>query len=345
MKAVGLYEYLSVDDERCFIDVEVDKPKATGRQLLVEIKAVSVNPVDTKVRKPKDKIEERPRVLGWDASGVVVAVGEECVLFKPGDEVYYAGDLTKAGSNAQYQTVDERIVGRKPTNLSHEETAALPLTTLTAWEGLFDRLAIQPDSPEENRERSLLIIAGAGGVGSIATQIAKKVAGIGTVITTASRRESQAWCSEMGSDYSIDHSIPLLPQIREKGLQGVDYILCCAPTELYFDQMVELIRPQGSICTIVETTGGVPLPMNKLQGKSVRFCWEFMFTRSMHNTDDIQNQHEILNRVCEELEAGHLVSTMTRNLGPLTASRLIEAHRILEQGQTVGKVVLSGIEG
>jgi NADPH:quinone reductase len=345
MKAVGLYNYLPTQAENCFVDVELAAPVATGFDLLIEVKAMSVNPVDTKVRMPKEKTENPARVLGWDAAGIVKAVGENCQRFKVGDKVYYAGDLTRAGSNAQYQLVDERITGHMPASLTFEEAAALPLTTITAWEGLFNRLSLRSEATAEQAKKSLLIIAGAGGVGSVATQIAKKVAGIGQVITTASRDETRAWCQEMGADLSIDHTQPLLPQLQQHGIDGVDYIFCCAPTEVYFEQMADVIKPQGAICTIVETTGDVSLPMNKLQGKSVSFCWEFMFTRSMYKTSDISEQHVLLNRVAELVDSGTLKTTLTEVIGPLSAINLIEAHRKLESGKTIGKVVLSEIEG
>jgi len=339
MKAVGLYQYLPVNSPNCFIDLDLAKPTPKGTQLLVKVKAISVNPVDTKVRKPKAKTEDPARIIGWDAAGEVVATGDEAQLFNIGDLVYYAGSITQSGSNAEYQLVDERIVGRKPSNLSFEQAAALPLTAITAWEALFERMHVPEIPTVESQNASLLIIAGAGGVGSIATQIAKKVARLGTVICTASRPESKAWCTEMGADFSINHKEPLLPQLQAKGLNGVDYILCCAPTEQYFAQMVDVINPQGTICTIVETNQG--LDMNRLQGKSATFAWEFMFTRAMFNTDDIQQQHALLNKVSTAIEAGTLVSTMTQCLGPLNARNLTEAHRLIEEGQTIGKIVLS----
>jgi NADPH:quinone reductase len=343
MKAVALHRYTTVDQDDCFVDIMVDKPIARGVDILVRVKAVSVNPVDTKVRSPKEKIENPARILGWDASGEVVQVGELCTEFAVGDEVYYAGSITRAGSNSEYQLVDERIAALKPSSLSHIQAAALPLTTLTAWEALFERMDISNVSCAKNTDATLLIIAGAGGVGSIATQLAKHVAKLGKVITTASRAESDAWCKAMGADFSIDSSKPLTPQLAAKGVTQVDYILCCAATEVYFDQMVELIQPQGSICCIVESKAGQPLHMNKLQGKSVKFCWEFMFTRSMYSTKDIEQQHEILKKTASYIDSGVLRSTQSLNMGELNARNLIAAHKQLESGRTIGKVVLQGI--
>ena len=344
MKVVAISEYLDVSDHGCFKDASLPAPTPGAKDLLVRVRAVSINPVDTKVRKPKDKKEDPPRVLGWDAAGVVEAVGPECTLFEPGDEVFYAGDLGRAGSNAELQVVDERIVGRKPSSVSFAEAAASPLTSLTAWEVLFERLAFSPDKAAPENARSLLIIAGAGGVGSIATQIAKSVAGVKTVIATASRPESEAWCKKMGADHVINHRDPLLPQIQALGLETVDAIFCCAPTEMYFAQFRDLITPQGHIGTIVETTDGVPLPMNALQGKSVTFGWGFMFTRSMHATHDMQRQHDILNTVGQLIDAGTLSSTMTENLGEMSAEAMRQGHARVEQGRVVGKLVLDGIE-
>ncbi len=344
MKSVGLLKYLPVDAKNCFIEAEIDKPVAKGYDLLVRVKAISVNPVDTKVRSPKSKVERKIRVIGWDAAGEVMAVGKDCGRFKVGDAVFYAGSITRPGSNAEYQLVDERIVGEKPRSLSFEESAAMPLTSLTAWESLFERMGISQIPNKGNSDSSLLIIGGAGGVGSIATQLAKNVAQLGTVITTASRPESRAWCEKMGADFSLDHNKPLLPQLRDKGLESVDYIFCCTYTDEYFDQMVKLIKPQGSICTIVATRADAPLPISELQDKSARFCWEYMFTKSMYGTDDMHSQHLILNQVSELLDQEILRSTLTKTMGVLTAENLIEAHRIVESGQMIGKLVLGGVE-
>ncbi len=343
MKSVGIIEYLSVDQENCFIEQEIDKPVATGHDLLVRVKAVSVNPVDTKIRSPKSHVESEIKIIGWDAAGEVVAVGDECERFKVGDNVFYAGSITRPGSNAEYQLVDERIVGKKPNTLSFEESAAMPLTTITAWESLFERMDISQVPNKENANSSLLIIGGAGGVGSIATQIAKNIAMIGTVITTASRPESSQWCEKMGADYSIDHTKPLSSQLDELGIKNIDYILCCSYTDDYFDEMVEIIKPQGSICSIVETRNGSSLPISKLQGKSVKFCWELMFTKSLYGTDDLSSQHSLLNEASALFDEGKLSTTLTESLGALTAANLTEAHRKVESGSMIGKLVLTGV--
>jgi NADPH2:quinone reductase len=341
MKAVGLYKYLPIDDPESLIDVEISKPEARGRDLLVRVRAVSVNPVDTKVRSPKDKVETEPKILGWDAAGVVEAVGEEVSLFKPGDEVYYAGDITRPGCDAEYHLVDERIVGRKPRNLSFEEAAAMPLTTLTAMEALFDRMGVPQSSGDSGR--SLLVIAGAGGVGSIAIQIARKLAGL-RVIATASRPETESWCRELGADEVIDHRKPFKEELKRVGAGEVDYILCAANTELHLQNMADAIKPQGRICLIVGVKGGQPVPINLFQSKSAALCWELMFTRPQFQTPDMRVQHDYLDEAAGLLEDGTLRHTMRESYGPLNAERLRKAHAALESGRMVGKLVLGGVE-
>jgi zinc-binding alcohol dehydrogenase family protein len=329
MRAVGLYKYLPIEDPESLVDLEVTKPEPRGRDLLVRVRAVSVNPVDTKVRAPKDKVEAEPKILGWDAAGTVEAAGEGASLFSPGDEVYYAGSIARQGCDSEYHLVDERIVGRKPRNLTFEEAAAMPLTTLTAWEALFDRMAV------EGRNKTLLVIAGAGGVGSIAIQIAKRVAGL-RVIATASRPETEAWCRELGADEVIDHRVPLKDQIAGEA----DYILCAASTEEHLQNMADVVRPQGKICLIVGAKGGRPVPINLFQPKSVAICWEYMFTRAMFETQDMEAQHEILDRTASLFEDGTLRHTLREVGGPLNAENLREAHARLESGRTIGKLVL-----
>ncbi len=342
MKAVGLYRYLPIDDPQSLVDDEVPTPLARGRDLLVRVRAVSVNPVDVKRRAPKSGQEESLRILGWDAAGVVEAVGEQVTLFRPGDEVYYAGSIDRTGSNAEYQLVDERIVGPKPRTLSFEEAAALPLTTITAWEGLFDRLGIAKDA-QQNAGRSILIIGGAGGVGSIATQLVKQIAGL-RVITTASRPETIEWSRSMGADEVIDHHEPLGPQLKALGISTVESILCTNSTERYIEQMAEIIAAQGKICTIVETKGNQPIQMNLFQSKSATFVWELMFTRPLYQTADMQAQHDLLVDAAQLLDAGTLRSTLTERFGPLNAANLRRAHARVESGAMIGKLVLSGIE-
>jgi zinc-binding alcohol dehydrogenase family protein len=339
MKAVGLYRYLPVDNPESLIDVEIPKPEARGRDLLVRVKAVSVNPVDTKVRSPKDKVETEPKILGWDAAGVVEAVGEEVSLLSVGDEVYYAGSITRQGCDGEYHLVDERIVARKPRSLSFEEAAAMPLTTITAWEAFFDRMGI-PRS-EGSSGKSLLVIAGAGGVGSVAIQIAKKLAGL-RVIATASRGETEAWCREMGADEVINHREPFKDEFKRIGAEEVDYILCAANTEAHLQNMADVIKPQGKLCLIVGTKGGQPVPINLFQSKSITICWELMFTRAQYQTPDMRAQHDLLEETARLIDEGTLRHTMRENYGPLNAENLRKAHAALESGRMIGKLVLSG---
>lgn len=338
MKAVGLYRYLPIDHPESLLDVELPQPMPSGHDLLVKVRAIAVNPIDTKVRKPKEIVESVPRVLGWDAAGEVVAVGAECSLFKPGDRVYYSGDVTRPGCNAEYQLVDERIAGHMPRSLTFEQAAALPLTTVTAWESLFDRLGIVPDS-KHNRGKSILIIGAAGGVGSIAIQLAKRIAGL-TVVATASRPDSAAWVTELGADHVINHHKPLMEQLSASGLAQVDYIFCCSHTDDYFMDMVEVIKPQGKICVIVDASK--PLEMTLLKAKSATFVWESMFTRSMYKTPDMIAQHHILERVADLVEEGVIKTTLSEVITPINAANLRSVHATLESGKAIGKIVLSG---
>jgi alcohol dehydrogenase len=337
MKAVGLYRYLPIDDPESFLDLELDTPGASGRDLLVEVKAISVNPVDTKRRAPKDLVEKTPRVLGWDAAGVVKAAGPEVTLFKPGDAVYYAGSIVRPGCNSEYHLVDERIVGRKPANLGFAEAAALPLTTITAWEGMFDRMGISRSGAHAGQ--SMLVIGGAGGVGSIAIQLAKKLARL-TVIATASRPESTARVRELGADHAIDHSKDLAPQLAALGMKEVDYIFCLNSTERWLPTFAPVIKPQGKICTIVSALK--PIDLTPLMSKSSTIAWEFMFTRSTYQTPDMIEQHNLLDAAAALIEAGMLQTTLSANLGKIDAANLKRAHKLIEGGHTLGKIVLEG---
>lgn len=332
MKAVGLYEYLPVTDENSLQDIEVAKPEATGRDLLVAVKAISVNPVDTKVRAPKKKVETDPRILGWDAAGVVVAVGEKVSQFKPGDEVYYAGDITRPGTNSEFHLVDERIVGRKPSTLGFAEAAALPLTGITAWESLFERLQISQTG--EDAGKSILIIGGAGGVGSLAIQMAKKIAKL-HVIATASRPETDEWCRKLGADEIVNHRNDLAEQVEH-----ADYILCLNATDAHWQAMGKIIKPQGILCTIVENEQ--PLAMDQLKLKSVGFVWEFMFTRSMYQTEDMDEQANLLNEISQLVDKKVLQTTCTDVVSPINASNLRAVHARVEAGSSIGKTVLAG---
>ena len=289
---------------------------------------MSVNPIDTKMRMQPQGGE---RILGWDAAGVVEAVGDQASLFKPGDEVYYAGSIGRAGSYAERHLVDERIVGRKPKSLDFAAAAALPLTTITAYESLVDRLLV-------SKGKTLLIIAGAGGVGSMAIQIGKRL-GL-TVIATASRPESGRWCRELGADHVIDHNEPLMQGLRAHGLEGVDYVLNCADTDRYWLEAAEAVRPQGAICSIVAAAG--PVDLNALRAKSARFAWEGMFARSTYKTPDMIEQHRLLDRVAAWVDAREIRTTMKQKLEPINAENLRKAHRQIESRSTIGKIALGG---
>jgi NADPH2:quinone reductase len=335
MKAIGFKTSLPITEQNSFLEFETAKPIPGANDLLVKINAVSVNPVDFKIRQNSavNTVLETPKIIGWDAVGIVEAVGENANLFKVGDEVYYAGDITKQGSNAEYQIIDERIVGRKPKSLTNAEAAVIPLTGLTAWEILFDRIRI---NPEKDKGKTVLIIGGAGGVGSIAIQLAKKIAGL-TVIATASRPETIAWCKEQGADYVVNHK-NLISAVRELGFENVDFILDFVDTNFYWDIMVELIKPQGHIASI--TGSSDPVALNKLKNKSVSFSWELMYTRSMFQTNDMQEQHNILNKIADLLDNGILKTTLNETLTGLTADNLKKAHQLLESGKTIGKIAI-----
>jgi len=338
MKAVGLYKYLPVESDDSLVDLELAQPNPNGRDILVAVNAISVNPVDTKVRAPKDRIETTPRILGWDAAGEVIAVGDEVEHYVVGDRVYYAGDITRAGSNSQFQLVDERIAGQMPKSLDYAEAAALPLTGITAWEALFDRLRISKTGADA--ARSILIIGGAGGVGSIAIQLAKRLARL-QVVATASRPESIAWVKAKGADLVINHRNPVDDELQAAGIASVDYILCLNSTAAHWAAMANTIAPQGSICSIVGTE---PVDLDLLKSKSVSFSWEFMFTRSMYHTADMIEQQRLLNELAVLIDAGKLVTTVNEIIRPINAANLRKAHQLIERGNAIGKIVLTGWE-
>jgi len=315
--------------DHTFADVELPKPAPSGRDLLVKVEAVSVNPVDTKQRKTKTS---GSHVLGWDVAGTVESIGKDVTLFKPGDAVYYAGDVTRPGANSEFHLVDERIVGRKPKKLDFAQAAAMPLTSITAWEAFHDRMKVQPG-------KSILIIGGAGGVGSIGIQLAK-ISNL-TVIATASRPQSIAWVKELGADHVIDHRKPLPPQIAALGLKHVDYIAnFSGELDAYWEAMAELVAPQGALVAIVGNTK--PLPMDVVRSKSATVCWELMFTRLRFQTPDMIEQHRLLNKVGEWLDAGKLRGTLKETLSPINGANLKKAHEKLESGTMIGKLVLKG---
>lgn len=322
---------LPIFDENALYDLDVAKPQPGARDLLVKISAIAVNPVDTKVRNgaPTDK----PRILGWDAVGVVEAVGSDVTLFQPGDEVFYAGDITRAGSYAEYGLVDERIAGVKPRSLNDADAAALPLTSLTAWELLFDRLAIDA---EDNA--ALLIIGAGGGVGSILTQLARKLTNL-TVIGTASRPETAEWVRELGAHHVVNHQQPLAEQLAAIGHPQVRYVASLTHTDSYYTQLVDVLAPQGKLALIddPETLDVVPL-----KRKAISLHWELMFTRSLFQTADMQRQHDILQRVSQLIDDQTLKTTAGEHHGQINAANLRKAHALIESGRARGKIVLSG---
>jgi zinc-binding alcohol dehydrogenase family protein len=310
---------------------EIDPPLA--HDLLIEIRAISINPIDTKIKQTVTNTQTLPTILGFDACGVVRVVGDKVSLFKVGDEVFYAGDMTRDGSNATHQLVDERIVGRKPTSLDYDQAAALPLTSITAWESLFDRLKITP----ADKDKTLLLIGAAGGVGSMAIQFAKQVIGI-NVIATASRAESKDWCKQMGADIVLDHQ-HLAQQFKDNNLDTPKYILCMGVPDDYFDQMIQVIAPQGSICLLANTQQAYDL--NLLKAKSITLVWEMMFTRSMFQTNDLVKQHELLNKLALMVENGDIRHTLTQHLNPINVDTITRAHQVIERGKMQGKLVIS----
>ncbi|HTP62114.1 MAG TPA: zinc-binding alcohol dehydrogenase family protein [Burkholderiales bacterium] len=333
MKAVGLYRYLPIDHPESLLDVDIETPPASGRDLLVEVKAVSVNPVDTKRRRAgnpaKDFVEKTPKILGFDAAGIVKVAGPDCVLFKPGDAVYYAGSILRQGTNSEFHLVDERIVGPKPANLPFAEAAALPLTTLTAWELMFDRMRISLSGADAGR--SVLVLGGAGGVGSVAIQLAKKLAKL-KVTASASRAESIAWCKKLGADEVVGHA--------DLGSQEFDFVLCFSSSDQYWPSLPKITKPQGKVGLIVRTAKPVDLAI--LHDKSITVCLEGMFTRSTFQTADMEAQHALLSEAAALVEAGVLKGTMTRNLGKIDAAGLRAAHQLIENGHVTGKLVLEG---
>lgn len=317
-------------------DTNLPQPPALGRDLVVKVEAISVNPVDHKVRSAPCA-GDAPKVLGWDVAGTVSAVGPDATLFRVGDPVYYAGSLVRQGANSELHAVDERLVGRRPATLSAAQAAALPLTSITAWEALFDRLGVAKDGADAGK--SLLIIGAAGGVGSIAIQLAKQLAGL-TVVASASRTESAAWCRALGADHVVDHHGDLPAQLSGLGLPAVDYILCLNEIDRHFPAMAAAIAPQGKICSILGSTA--PLALDVLFSKSATLVWELMFTRSTFGTPDMIAQHHLLDEVARLVDAGVLKTTLGDVFGKIDAANLTRAHAALEGRRTIGKIVLAG---
>ena len=336
MRAVGYQTSRPIEDDRSLEDITLPEPTATGRDLLVAVQAVSVNPVDTKVRMRAAAEPGSWKVLGWDAVGVVEAVGPEATLFAPGDAVYYAGAIGRQGTNAQFHLVDERIVGRKPVSLSAPEAAALPLTSITAWEALFDRLEVR--RPVEGAANAVLIIGGAGGVGSIATQIAAHLTEL-TVITTASRGETTEWSKSLGAKYVLDHTQPLAAQVEALGIGAPAFVFSTTHTDQHLPEIAKLIAPQGRFALIDDPE---TLDISPFKTKSVSVHWEFMFTRSMFATPDIGKQGELLNEIARLVDDGTIRTTLSESFGVINAANLKRAHALLESHRSKGKIVLEG---
>lgn len=336
MKAVGYQQPGAIDRADALIDIEIARPVPTGRDLLVEVQAIAVNPVDTKVRRSAAPPEGDYKVLGYDAVGIVRETGPDATLFRPSDAVWYAGAIDRPGSNAEFQLVDERLVGRKPASLSPADAAALPLTGITAWELLFDRLKVPLAG--EGRPGTLLIVGAAGGVGSILIQLARQRTGL-TVVGTASRPESRDWALQLGAHHVIDHRQPFAPQIDALGVPPVDYAISLTHTDQHFAQLVEALAPQGHLALIDDPE---PIDVRLMKRKSLSLHWELMFTRSLFHTDDMDAQHRLLNALADLVDQGAIRSTVQAKLGPICAANLRKAHQLLESGKSVGKIVLEG---
>lgn len=334
MKAIGYYTAGPIDRDDALLDIELAAPTPGPRDLIVRVKAISVNPVDTKMRassKPKDGAA---KILGWDAAGIVEAVGAEVSMFKLGDEVYYAGSIMRQGTNAELHAVDERIVGRKPASLDWAQAAALPLTSLAAWELLFESLRVPQDLTRN--ERAILIINGAGGVGSILTQLARKLTGL-TVIATASRPETIEWVKAMGAHHVIDHHKPLDAELAAIGFPEVQYVASLSGSEAHLRYLPKIIAPRGSLALIDDPQS---FDIVSLKRKAITVAWEGMFVRSLFNTPDMIEQQKILNSVAELVDAGVLKTTLTQRLTPMNEKNLKAAHQILESGMAIGKIAI-----
>ena len=336
MRAVAYKTPQPISAETSLIDVELPMPEAKGHDLLVEITAVSVNPVDVKVRAHSAPPADELKVLGWDAAGIVKAIGADVTLFKPGDEVFYSGVISRPGSNAEFHLVDERIVGTKPKSLDFAAAAALPLTSITAYEALFDRLKVQ--DAVSGAGRSILIIGGAGGVGSIAIQIARALTDL-TVIATASRPETQDWVKELGAHHVVDHSKPIAPQVAALGIGAPGFIFSTTNTDSHIGDIVEAIAPQGRFALIDDPKTLDIVPFKR---KAVSVHWELMFTRPLYGTPDMIEQHKLLNRVSELVDGGKIRTTLSEIVGPINAANLKTAHAMVESGRMKGKAVLAG---
>lgn len=337
MKAVGYLHSLPVDHPDCLQDFDMPVPSVENHDLLVEIRAVAVNPVDTKLRRNPGNNSDVFKVLGFDATGVVKAIGDKVTLFKPGDEVWYSGTIPRHGSNSEFQVVDERIVGRKPASLSFAQAAALPLTGMTAWELLFDRFGLHPDKHEH--PATLLVVGAAGGVGSAMVQLAALMPAV-TVIGTASRPESVTWLRSLGVKHILDHRHDLYEGLQNAGFAGVTHVASLTQTHLHYSSLVNALLPQGKFGLIDDPA--TPLDILQMKRKSLSLHWEFMFTRPFFGTPDMIEQHHILNRLAQLVDEGRLKSTINAHLGTINAENLRKAHALIERGSTIGKIVLEG---
>lgn len=334
MKAIAYQQNLPVEDENSLQDIELTQPVAAGHDILVEVKAVSVNPVDYKIRASTPAPEGEWKVIGWDATGIVKAVGDKVTLFQPGDQVWYAGDLTRSGSNAEMQLVDERIVGTMPTSLSFSDAAALPLTSLTAWEMLFDRLEVT----KNDSAKSILVIGAAGGVGSIMVQLLKQLTDL-TIIASASRPETISWLQDLGADHIVNHRNKLSDEFAEQNLGQVDYVVSLNNTDSHLVEIEKVLKPQGKFGLIDDPA---VLDIMPFKAKAISVHWELMFTRSLFQTPDMQAQHDLLNEVGKLIDAGKIKTTLGENFGTINAENLRKAHQFLETGKAKGKIVLEG---
>ena len=341
MKAVGYHHAGPIKRDDALLDLTVPEPRPGPRDLLVRVRAVSVNPVDVKVRTSAAAPEGGPKILGWDAAGIVEAVGSEVTLFRAGDEVFYAGDISRPGTNAELHLVDERIAGHKPRTLDWAEAAALPLTAITAWELLFDRMRVPRRAPEPARERggALLVIGGAGGVGSILIQLARQLTDL-TVIATASRAETAAWVRSMGAHHVIDHTQPLSEQLADLGFAEVEYVASLTASDRYLPVLPKIVAPQGHVALIDDPASFDIVPLKR---KAITVSWEFMFTRPMFETIDMIEQHHLLEEVSRLIDLGVLRTTLNDEPQLLTAANLKRAHAIVESGRSIGKIALVSV--
>jgi zinc-binding alcohol dehydrogenase family protein len=336
MKAIGYIQSLPPSDPKSLFEFELPKPTPGPLDLLVAVRAVSVNPVDTKIRMRAQGTEAQPKILGFDCAGIVESVGSEVKFFKPGDEVFYAGTISRPGTNSEFHLVDWRLAGHKPRSISFAEAAALPLTSVTAWELLFDRLRIPLGKPQQ--AGTLLVVGASGGVGSILVQLARRLTGL-TVIGSASRIESQHWVRKNGAHHVVDHSRKLSEEVRNLGIQNVEYVIGLTHTDEHFDEIVELIAPQGSFALIDDPA---PLDIRKLKTKSASLHWESMFTRSTFQTADMVEQHRILEQISKLVDDGLIRTTLAATEGRITAENLRLAHAGIESHKSIGKIVLEG---